>query len=204
MLFFNVCQSTALLLGGNKYLAHVIVKGVKGDYAPIVAWYQDVYGNSKHLLSLILKEESTGSVQTILQTLKPGLLSKHEEVAQWTLRLYSKLVFDFSNLELSPYAWEWFINENGGLFACLVCLKRHQDIGPNVVAALTQFGRFNMLELFTVEMQKILSDSQDYLNNILLMIRPLTDAKLTKDEVIISIFIAVVLILCESSCFRAQ
>ena len=39
-----------------------------------------------------------------------------------------------------------------------------------------------MLELFTVEMQKILSDSQDYLNNILLMIRPLTDAKLTKNQ----------------------
>ena len=41
-----------------------------------------------------------------------------------------------------------------------------------------------MLELFTVEMQRILTDSLDYLNNILLMIRPLTDAKLTKDEVI--------------------
>lgn len=176
-------QATALLLGGNKYLAHVIVKGIKSDYAPIVSWYQEVYTNSKHLLQLVLKEESTGSVNTILQVLKPGLLSKNDEVAQWTLRLYSKLGFDFSNLELSPYAWEWFVNENGGLFACLVCLKRHQDIGPNVVAAMTQFGRYNMLELFTVEMQRILTESLDYLNNVLLMIRPLTDAKLTKDEV---------------------
>lgn len=76
------------------------------------------------------------------------------------------------------------MNENGGLYACLACIKRHPDVGSNIVAVLTQFGRFNMLELFTVEMKKILVDPLDYTQNVLLMLRPLVEAKFTKEEVI--------------------
>jgi len=51
---------------GNKYLAHVLAKGIKGNFEPIVDWYKSLYGNTKHLLQLVLKEESTGSVPLIL------------------------------------------------------------------------------------------------------------------------------------------
>jgi len=118
--------------------------------------------------------------------LKPGLYSKNEDVAQWACRLLAKLAFDFSNIELLPAAWEWFVNENGGLYATLACLKRHPDVGSNVAAVLTQFGRFNMLELFTVEMKKILVDPLDYATNVLMMLRPLIEAKFTKEELLSS------------------
>ena len=185
-LFKIISKAAALLMSGNKYLAHVLVKGIKGDFEPIHNWYQELYSNQKYILQLVVKEESTGSVPLILQALKPGLLSKDEQVVKWACRIYSKLAFDFSNLELLPEAWEWFINEYGGLFASLASLKRHQDIGPNIVAMMTQFARFNMLELFTVEMRKILPSPFEYLTNILQMLRPLTEAKMTKDDVILT------------------
>jgi hypothetical protein len=35
----KITQSASLLTNGSKYLAHVIAKGVKGDYEPIITWY---------------------------------------------------------------------------------------------------------------------------------------------------------------------
>jgi len=168
---------------GNKYLAHVLAKGIKGNFEPITDWYKQVYANSKHLLQLIVKEESTGSVNMALQAFKPGLYSKNEDVAHWACRLLGKLAYDFANIELLPAAWDWFTNDNGGLFACLACLKRHQDTAGSVVSTLTQFGRFHMLELFTIEVRKIIVDPFEYIQNVLLMMKPLTDAKFTKEEV---------------------
>ena len=182
-LSLNSKQSMALLVNGNKYLAHVLAKGIKGNFEPVIYWYKELYAQSKHILQLVIKEESTGSVPTILQALKPGLYSKNEEVAQWTCRFLSKIAFYFSNVELLPAAWEWFTAVNGGLYAFFACLKRHPDTGPYVVAGITQFGRYNMLELFTVEMKKIFVDPLEYIQTMLLMLKPLTEAKFTKDEV---------------------
>ena len=42
---------------GNKYLAHIFVKGLKGEYDPIVNFFQEVYSKNKHLLYLIEHEE---------------------------------------------------------------------------------------------------------------------------------------------------
>ena len=175
----------ALLMNGNKYLAHVVAKGIKGNFDPVIYWYKELYAQAKHILQLVIKEESTGSVPTLLQALKPGLYSKNEDVCQWSCRLLSKIAFDFSNVELLPAAWEWFTTANGGLYAFLSCLRRHVDIGSYIVSAVTQFGRYNMLELFTVEMKKIFVDPLEYLETMLLMLRPLTEVKFTKDEVII-------------------
>lgn len=35
----KIKQSASLLTNGSKYLAHVIAKGVKGNYQPIINWY---------------------------------------------------------------------------------------------------------------------------------------------------------------------
>ncbi len=43
-----------------------------------------------------------------------------------------------------------------------------------------------MLEMFTVEMKKILLDPLDYVHNVLEMMKPLTDAKFTKEELLSS------------------
>lgn len=45
-------QAAALLSNGNKYLAHVVVKGVKNDFVPIANWLSEIYANTEKVLHL--------------------------------------------------------------------------------------------------------------------------------------------------------
>lgn len=89
-------QSAGLLTQGYKFLAHIIVKGLKGNFEPVLVWYQDVYSNTERLTELILNESDEGSINFILSALKPGLLSKDTEIVQWAMRVFSKLALEFS------------------------------------------------------------------------------------------------------------
>lgn len=61
--FFIVCvgrhmaltakQATSLFAKGSKYLAHVVIKGLKGQYEPIVTYLQEVYSELDHLILLL-------------------------------------------------------------------------------------------------------------------------------------------------------
>jgi hypothetical protein len=46
-------QSAGLLADGNKYLAHIFVKGVKGRFEPIHEFFQECYSTHKQLVKLI-------------------------------------------------------------------------------------------------------------------------------------------------------
>jgi len=117
-----------LFTHGNKYLAHVIAKGVKGLFDPIVGFYTEVYANINHLLKLFNDDPSRKSMQFALNALKPGLISKSYDVAEWTARLFSKLAFEFGDTNLLMHAWEWFIGDGSGLNTVLLSLKRHPDL----------------------------------------------------------------------------
>ena len=99
-------QAAGLLTQGGKYLAHIIAKGLRGKYEPVVEWYQAVYSNVKQLLTVVMKEEANGSINLILSTLRPGFISKSFETAQWTCRLFSKLGADFLERDMLPAAWD--------------------------------------------------------------------------------------------------
>jgi len=49
----KIKQAAGLLADGNKYLAHILVKGVKSEFMPIQDFFQEVYTNHKHLIKLI-------------------------------------------------------------------------------------------------------------------------------------------------------
>lgn len=99
-------QAAGLLTQGGKYLAHIIAKGLRGKYEPVVAWYQAVYSNEKQLMTVVMKEEANGSVNLILSTLRPGFFSKNFETAQWTCRLFARLGADFLERDMLPAAWD--------------------------------------------------------------------------------------------------
>ena len=46
-------QAAALLTNNNQFLIHSIVKGVKGKYEPLLAWYYDLHACSKHFTGLM-------------------------------------------------------------------------------------------------------------------------------------------------------
>lgn len=51
----NPNQAAGLLTDHNYYLMHACVKGIKGDYVPILKWYQLLFDTSKHLIDLAVE-----------------------------------------------------------------------------------------------------------------------------------------------------
>lgn len=104
-------QAASLFTHGNKYLAHVFAKGVKGLFDPVVAFFTEVYSNVPTLIKLFLEDTTRKNLHFTLNALKPGLVSKSFDVAEWSARLFSKLAFEFADSNLLMNAWEWFIGE---------------------------------------------------------------------------------------------
>ena len=183
-------QAAGLLTQGGKYLAHIIAKGLRGQYEPVVAWYQAVFGNLKHLLALILKEEVNGSINLILSTLRPGFLSRSLEAAQWTCRIFSKLAVDFQERNMSKVAWEvrarqWFASEGGGVDACITACRRFgPDVKSSAISVLVQYGHGNFLEMFTILFRNHLSESLAYLSTVNEFLPDLCEIKAAKQELI--------------------
>ena len=175
-------QAVALLSNGNKYLAHVLVKGVKGNYDPLVLWLQELYTNITHILPFLTSEDLL--IPVILQAIKPALLSKSTEITSWGCRIISQLCYELANLELLAPAWEWFTKENGGLNACILCIRRNVYMREGVASVMTQIARFNIVELLTVEVRKFIENTEeliDFLHNIL---SPLVESSLVKEGIL--------------------
>lgn len=183
-------QAAGLLTQGGKYLAHIIAKGLRGKYEPVVAWYQAVYSNEKQLMIVVMKEEASGSVNLILSTLRPGFFSKNFETAQWTCRLFARLGADFLERDMLPAAWDvrfmqWFASEGGGIDACITTCKRFgPDIKASAVSVLVQFGQNTFLELFTIQLRNLLFESINYLTTINEFLPNLCEIRASKQELI--------------------
>lgn len=103
----NAMQAASLLSNSNKFLSQLIVKGKKNNFQPIINMMQDIFSNSAHLLKLMEKEETQGSVRFVLQAFKGAFHSNDLEVAKWGCRIYSKIIYDLANRDFLPDAWEW-------------------------------------------------------------------------------------------------
>jgi hypothetical protein len=99
-------QAAGLLTQKGKYLTHVIAKGLRGKFEPIVSWYQDMYANMRLIIQLIEREEASGSLNLMLSALRPGFVSKSIEVTVWTCRLFAKLGAEFIEHDMQPAAWD--------------------------------------------------------------------------------------------------
>lgn len=78
-------------------------------YDPIIAFYTEVYSNVNTLIRLFNEDPSHKSMHFSLNALKPGLVAKSFDVAEWSARLFSKLAFEFGDNILLMHAWEWFV-----------------------------------------------------------------------------------------------
>lgn len=102
-----------MLTNGSKYLAHVIAKGVKGDYEPIISWYTELYAYTDHIVHLLKTGSSQNVFPFLLNAFKPGLVSKDPRVAAWAARLISKLGLELSQYpEVRKSSWEWFSDKS--------------------------------------------------------------------------------------------
>ena len=118
----KVKQAAGLLTQDNKYLNHVVVKGMKGKYDQVLTWYQDLHAHSKHILTLLTKEDPVAGAELFLGAFKPGFFSKSVEVVQWCSRVFSKLGVEFVDNDIVQIGWDWFVAKDGGISACISAL----------------------------------------------------------------------------------
>ncbi|KAL4454999.1 hypothetical protein ABPG74_006381 [Tetrahymena malaccensis] len=175
-------QAVGLLANNNKYLAVGLIKGMKTSFQPLCNWLQNVYVNIKTVLGFIEKEES--DLFRFLDMIKPGLQSSSEQVALWSTRIISKVAFEVSNTDILPQTYQWFIRENGGLQSCVLCLKRHKVIKMNVVQIITQIAKYNLSDLFIVQLRKLFDDIKEYIRYISLIFPNLMEMQNYKEELL--------------------
>lgn len=167
-LIISFCQSfdlvpkkaAGLLTQGNKYLAHVIVKGLRGETSPIHLWYDSLISNIDKLSTLIQYEIPKGSINLILSALKPGLLSKNLLTVEKTAHIVALIYQKFNNqLDI---LWDW-INKDG-IEAFVIALKRFSDsIGDNASKIFLVFGIEQFFDIVTDKIKKFFETSADYL-----------------------------------------
>jgi hypothetical protein len=101
-----------------------------------------------------------------MNSFKPGLVSKSNDVALWCARMISKLGLDFTpHQKIRKVAWKWFSDQTGGLRTCVLALKRHNDVKvkDNIVTIMEQFGKDNYKEMLCDTLLKVCDDPKQYL-----------------------------------------
>lgn len=98
-----------------------------------------------------------------MNTFKCGLVSKSYEIVEWTLKLLSKLAFDFSSLDLQEKAWEWFINpESKSLSIILETLSKHSNLFSFVTEVITSYSKGHLAQLFSENLKEYYKEEIKY------------------------------------------
>ena len=97
-------------------MQHAYVKGLKGDYTPVLLLMNDVYENCRHLCNLSInnweaKNGQPSQGKLMLNTYKLGFFSQSELVAEVTCKLFVKIYQEFQLREKLDEFNKWFISQ---------------------------------------------------------------------------------------------
>lgn len=177
-------QGAGLLAQGYKFLAHIVAKGLKGDFEPVRMWLQEIYTYTNKLTDLIHIELSDGSLHSVMSALKPGILSKDQEVVELTFTLITKLALDLADKYLSNDLWEWFTKDSV-LELCIVAIKRlGLSIYHNLLEMLLHIGQNNYLELFTQHLRNAIIEPKEYIELIDEFFQFISESKTASEELV--------------------
>ena len=184
-----------MMSNNHKFLAHVIVKGVKDVFEPIVTWLNQLIENADQIVLLISKEQDKmHGMEFVHHVLKPGLISKDIDVVQKAYSLFDMLVQKYTDQNLLKYAWEWFVSEQGGFQYVLNSMKRHPDIIDRAINLAIAFSKTSLSELFTTHLTRLHPEARDYILAIKGLLKPLSQNAVISDEVNYSNLFAISLI----------
>lgn len=159
-------QGIGLLAQGCKYLAHIIAKGLKGNFDPVQIWLQEIYAEAEKLCELIANEQQEDSLQFVMNALKPGLLSKDNGVVTWTFRVLSRLALDLIEADLVFQVWKWF-EDDSVLELCIIALRRvGEEVFSNALDMFLQIATGHYYDLFCTMLQSQTKDKEEYLKYI--------------------------------------
>jgi len=171
------------LTDGSKYLAHILIKGLKSDFQPVVTWLMEIMADSQHFSELIKSEPSNSNM--VFKALEGGLYSKNKDVVLWTLKVVAKLGFDFSSTELGENAWQWFTAKDGGLEGVIYSVKKMKELLPDACELMMNIGKGKLNELVKIHIKALFVEGKEYMQFLTAIMKPLSLIKMdesTKKE----------------------
>lgn len=104
-------QCAALLTNNNQYLMHSVVKGLKGNFEPVIGWYEELNSVSDYFAEIVCleskKHKKHNTLIMAMNAIKTGCFSQNYEVAQWCLRFITKLAYEFEGSICQEPLSEW-------------------------------------------------------------------------------------------------
>jgi len=96
-------RKTVFLLQKNKtYLAHILAKGLKDKYEPVMDYLGNILATVKHFSELIHKEILSGQLEggfiDIMECLKPALKGKNHKAAILAAKIIAQLGKIYKNI----------------------------------------------------------------------------------------------------------
>lgn len=183
-------QCAALLTNNNQYLMHSVVKGLKGNFEPVLSWYQEMYSLSEYFAEIIClesqKHKKHNTLIMSMNVIKTGCFSHNYDVAQWCLRFITKLIYEFEDTYCTDALYEWFINttQEGGIKAILYILKRHSDLIESVVNCFIQFAKGSLVDIMRELMKSLYPSALEYVAIINDFVHVLAENKDYKEELL--------------------
>ena len=161
----------SLLSNGCHYLAHVVIKGLKGSFIPIESWVNELIKNVNFLVRFVITDKTDKVLTFIYQANKPGLVSKSIDVSRLSLQFFSSFMKILSQNNFSNASWDWFMSENSGLNACLNCINMQEDLEKSVIDTIMEYSKFNTFESLTTQMKNKTSSPLEYLKMIKMILK---------------------------------
>lgn len=122
-----------LFLDNNKYLAHLLVKGVKNSYEPIYALLADLASNIDYIVVTLFCTDEKESVTFFLNAVKPALISKESQVSENCLKVLNDLHDAYKANSMSlDIVRQWMKEE--GLNTIFFAIKRHPEIFDQLIS----------------------------------------------------------------------
>jgi hypothetical protein len=183
-------QSAALLTNSNQYLLHSVVKGLKGNYDPILKFYRNMAKFVHHMCNLLelesQKNQNHSTMLMIMNALKTGLFSYHDEVIMSTLDLLSRISEVAFEMSIFPAVYQWFITttQEGGISALLYILKKHEDLIKPVVFTLVTFSKGNLPNILKEVIKPLYPSPREYIAIINDFTHVLAENEKTREELL--------------------
>jgi len=178
------------LTNSNQYLLHSVVKGLKGNYDPVIKYYRTLVKYAHHLCNVIQleseKNQNHSTLLMIFNALKTGLFSYNSDVIISCLELLSKISEITFEMNIYSAVYQWFITttQEGGISAILYILKKHEDLIKNVVSTLVAFSKGNLPNILKETIRPLYPSPREYISIINDFVHVLVDDPVSKEELL--------------------
>jgi hypothetical protein len=168
----SVEEILGLFTNQNKYLAHLIVKGVSDNFDGVILFYSLLQKHLKKLKEFC--ENDIRDAESCLYAIKPGFISKNERVAQLAIEVFKEIK--------NTYAW--FVSDTGrGSTTLILGIKRHPQIAQSYWDLLLKIISNEEVDFFTTHYKKCFRDAEEMIE-ICTLITPSLCSSFLKDDLL--------------------